>query len=285
LRGLSSEKAEMVGGRLLMAGQLIDSDPELANRHALAAKQSAPRLPIVREAVGETAYAMGDFAAALNEFRALRRMSGTDEYLPAMADCERALGRKQAALKLVKEGLARSPEVPELVELRLVEAGIRAESGQIAEALRLLQSEIENVATRGPKIVRARLRYAYADLLEQSGQLEAAEQWFGAADRLDVEQTTDAVDRVARLRGVVIEFDEDDYFGDEEAADFGDGDSPEAADHPDIEAADPSELVGFADGEPVTEENIELASAQDVTDSFDLGAAEADSTTRDGEAE
>ena len=35
---------------------------------------------------------------------ALRRMTGGDEYLPAMADCERALGRPAAALKLVKEG-------------------------------------------------------------------------------------------------------------------------------------------------------------------------------------
>ncbi len=243
----------MVGGRLLMAGQLIDTDPELANRHAQAAKQSAPRLPIVREAVGETAYAMGDFAAALNEFRALRRMSGTDEYLPAMADCERALGRRQAALKLVKEGLASSPEVPEMVELRLVEAGIRAESGQVAEALRLLQSEIENVAARGPKIVRARLRYAYADLLEQSGQLEAAEQWFGAADRLDLEQATDAVDRLARLRGVVIEFDESEDEESDSDDSEGSGEGVAVADPNDDESEaehlDGDETEGFGEGE------------------------------------
>jgi hypothetical protein len=76
-----------------MAGQLIDSDPELAYAHAEAARRRAARLPITREAAGETAYAAGNFGTALNEFRALRRMTGRDDYLAAMADCERALGR------------------------------------------------------------------------------------------------------------------------------------------------------------------------------------------------
>ncbi len=266
LRGLSPEKAEYVGGHLLMAGRLIDEDPETAHRHALAAKQSAPRLPIVREAVGETAYASADFGTALTEFRALRRMTGTDEYLPAMADCERALGRAQAALKLVKEGLAGSPEVPAEVELRLVEAGVRADTGRVDEALRLLQAEIESVGARGPKVVRARLRYAYADLLEQGGQMEAAERWFEAAAKLDVDEATDAVDRVARLRGVVIEYDEfeDDDFDDAEqdeaegdevgGAGFGDPDdaTAEAAagvNGPAAEVATDADFEALEDGE------------------------------------
>jgi tetratricopeptide (TPR) repeat protein len=220
LRSLSPEKAETVGGHLLMAGRLIDEDPAAAHQHALAAKHAASRLPIVREAVGETAYASASYAEALAEFRALRRMTGTDEYVPAMADCERALGRYQAALKLVREGLATQPELPALVELRLVEAGVRAETGQLAEALRLLQAEIEATGPRGPKNARARLRYAYADLLENSGQVEAAERWFEAAAGLDPEDSTDAADRVARLRGVVIEFDDsDDEFEDDESTD------------------------------------------------------------------
>lgn len=215
LRSLSPEKAETVGGHLLMAGRLIDDDPRAANAHALAAKQAAPRLPIVREAVGETAYAAGDFAEALSEFRALRRMSGTDEYLPAMADCERALGRHQAALKLVREGLAGAPEAAAEIELRLVEAGVRADAGQRDEALRLLQSEIENIGSRGPKVARARLRYAYADLLEANGDIDGAERWFIAASGLDPEETTDAADRVARLSGLVIEYDDTDEVPDE----------------------------------------------------------------------
>ncbi|MEE9965249.1 MAG: hypothetical protein K4304_09190 [Propionicimonas sp.] len=210
LRSLTPEKAETVGGHLLMAGRLVDDDPQLALQHATAAKELASRLPIVREAVGESAYAAGEFAVALSEFRAVRRMTGADEYLPAMADCERALGRTQSALKLVREGLATSPDASLEIELRLVEAGIRSDRGQADEAVRLLQAEIESIGTRGTKLARARLRYAYADLLEALSRPSDAERWFEAAAKLDPDETTDAADRLARLRGVVIEFDDDD---------------------------------------------------------------------------
>jgi tetratricopeptide (TPR) repeat protein len=243
LRSLSPEKAEYVGGHLLMAGRLVDTEPELANQHAQAAKLSASRLPIVREAVGETAYAAGDYAEALSEFRALRRMTGTNEYLPAMADCERALGRTQAALKLIREGLAADPEVPQLVELRLVEAGVRAGSGHFDEAMRLLQSEIEAIGTRGTKVARSRLRYAYADYLEQAGQVEAAERWFVAAAALDPDETTDAADRVDRLRGIVIDFDDDDDAYDDDAEEDAelDADVLDLADQDEAEAVDDDE--------------------------------------------
>ena len=192
-----------------MAGQLIDSDPELAYAHAEAARRRAARLPVTREATGETAYAAGHYDVALNEFRALRRMSGTNEYLPAMADCERALGRHQAALRLVKEGLSANPDVSQLVELRLVEAGVRVDTGQAEEALRLLRTEIERIGARGPRLARARLRYSYADLLEAGGDAELAERWFTAAAGLDLEGETDAADRAAALQGITIFFDED----------------------------------------------------------------------------
>ncbi len=198
----------MVGAHLLMAGQLIDVDPELAYAHAEAARRRAARLPVTREATGETAYAAGHYDIALNEFRALRRMSGTTEYLPAMADCERALGRPQAALKLVREGLAGQPEVAQAVELRLVEAGIRVDAGQSDEALRLLRAELERIGARGPKLARARLRFAYADLLEAAGETDLAERWFSSAAALDVDQVTDAAERAAALQGVTIIFDD-----------------------------------------------------------------------------
>ncbi|HML51522.1 MAG TPA: hypothetical protein PKD84_08965 [Propionicimonas sp.] len=247
LRSLSPEKAETVGGHLLMAGRLIDEDPQLALSHATAAKELAPRLPIVREAVGESAYAAGAFGEALSEFRAVRRMTGTDEYLPAMADCERALGRSQSALKLVREGLAASPDAALEIELRLVEAGVRTDRGQADEALRLLQSEIESIGTRGTKLARARLRYAYADLLEQLSRPQDAERWFEAAAKLDAEDTTDAADRLARLRGVVIEFDED---ADAEYSDDEDAD----AEYPDDEDAEYPEDLPEDSTEGVTED-------------------------------
>jgi tetratricopeptide (TPR) repeat protein len=206
-----------------MAGRLVDEDPQTALQHAQAAKNRAPRLQITREALGETAYAAERFDIALTEFRAVRRMSGADDYLAAMADCERALGRSEAALKLVKEGLEKSSSVFDTVELRLVEAGVRAERGQIREAARLLEAEIQNTGTRGSKQARARLRYAYADLLDRIGDKEGAEIWFKSAAILDPGEETDAAERLAALQGVVIEYDydEDDEVEDVEGGEDG----------------------------------------------------------------
>ena len=76
LRSLPKELAEIVASHLVVAGQLIDEEPELAYLHAEAARRRAARLPIVREAAAETAYAAGRYDVALSEFRALRRMTG-----------------------------------------------------------------------------------------------------------------------------------------------------------------------------------------------------------------
>ena len=88
---------------------LIDTDPETAYQHALAARARASRVAVVREATGETAYAAGHYAEALAELRAAKRMNGNTDYLPVMADCERALGRPERALELAK-----SPAVAKL---------------------------------------------------------------------------------------------------------------------------------------------------------------------------
>ena len=285
MRGLSAELAEQAGAHLLMAGRTIDADPALALEHAQAAKRRAGRLPIVREAVGEAAYAAGEFALALSEFRAVRRMTGSDAYVAAMADCERALHRPQAAFKLVREGLATSPEADVRVELRLVEAGLRSDAGQVPEALRLLQSEIEDLATRGTKIARARLRYAYADLLERTGAIEQAERWFAAAERLDPDQSTDAADRLASLRGIVIEYDEDeDELVDEdedELVDEDDGtaevDDDASADVEDDETAEvDDDLSAEGEDEPVDEDDETAEVDDDPSADVETEAAEAE---------
>ena len=66
---------------------------------------------MVREACGIVAYRTGRWAEALSELRAARRMTGRDDYLPIMADCERALGRLDRALALVREA-STAPPVP-----------------------------------------------------------------------------------------------------------------------------------------------------------------------------
>ena len=214
LRSLPKELAEIVAAHLVVAGQLVDDDPELAYAHAEAARRRAARLPIVREAAAETAYAAGRYDVALSEFRALRRMTGSQDYLPVMADCERALGRPHNAIKLAREADRVGLDPALRIEMIIVEAGTRRDLGQDHEALRILEraSALARPEDISP-IAVARLRYAYADALLDVGKESEARQWFAAAATLDPDHETDAQQRVDELDGFVIDYDEDDETG------------------------------------------------------------------------
>ena len=236
LRGLPKELALIVGAHLVAAGALIDEDPELAYRHAEAARRRAARLPIVREATAETAYAAGEFAVALNEYRALRRMSGGPDYTAVMADCERALGRPHDALRLIAE----AKETPGALddpglwtEVSLVEAGARSDLGQHAEAARVLTRAIS--ARRGPAMSQARLRYAYAEHLLEQGDEVGARQWFEAAAALDPADELGIDERLSELEGVTLELspDEDDQDDQDDEDDQDDQDGEDEEDDQD----------------------------------------------------
>jgi tetratricopeptide (TPR) repeat protein len=209
LRSLPKDLAEIVAGHLVLAGQLVDSEPELAYAHAEAARRRAARLPIVREAAAETAYAAGHYDVALSEFRALRRMTGSEDYLPVMADCERALGRPQNALKLAKESQRHQLDPALRIEMTIVEAGARADLGQHPEARRILDRAVNDGTPAAElALAHARLRYAYAELLLRAGEQAEAREWFANAASLDTEQETDAQQRVDELDGFLIDFDD-----------------------------------------------------------------------------
>ena len=216
LRGLPKDLAEIVAAHLVVAGQLIDEDPDLAYAHAEAARRRAARLPIVREAAAETAYAAGRYDVALSEFRALRRMTGIQDYLPVMADCERALGRPHNALKLAREADRVGLEPALRIEMIIVEAGARRDLGQDHEARRILERAVAVARPeRMPPLAVARLYYAYADALLQTGEDSEARQWFSNAVKLDHDQETDAQQRVEELDGLLIDYDDDEDEGDQ----------------------------------------------------------------------
>jgi tetratricopeptide (TPR) repeat protein len=212
LKGLSAQLAKVVGGYLYAAGELIDDDPREALKYALAARRHGSRLPVVREAVAEVAYAAEDFPTALNEYRTLYRMSGNPDYLPVIADCERAVGKPAEALKTLEKAheLKLSPQ--QQVEAQLVTAGAREDLGQLGEAQRVLKSAI--AAGIGGRSGQARLRYAYADLLNQKGDEDGARASFEQVVQLDADGDLDAQERLDSLAGLEIQID-DDFFEDE----------------------------------------------------------------------
>ncbi|WP_141233766.1 tetratricopeptide repeat protein [Geodermatophilus saharensis] len=131
------------------------------------------------------AYHAGDYAEASRELRAYRRMSGDEGYRAVLADCERALGRPEVALRLVREALADQPDRAETVELRLVEAGARQDLGETAAARLVLEGALGGRPVPGAVDLTdegtRRIASAYADLLAAAGDPSAGA-WREAVD-------------------------------------------------------------------------------------------------------
>lgn len=197
LTTLDKSTADAVARHLVAAGELLEEDPQAALEHARAARARSGRIAAVREAVGIAAYYCGDWAQALAELRAARRMGSKSPLLALIADCERGVGRPERAIEL-----ARSPEAEQLTgddadELRIVVAGARSDLGQPEQALAVLSSPQLDRTRRGQ--TAARLFYVYADTLLTLGRRDEALEWFLAAAEADVEGVTDAEDRITEL--------------------------------------------------------------------------------------
>jgi tetratricopeptide (TPR) repeat protein len=216
LRGLDPRNADKVAAHLVAAGTLLEEDPEASLAHARAARDRASRVAAVREAVGVAAYYAGDYTEAAREIRAYRRMSGDAAYRAVLADCERAQGRPDVALRLVSEALAENPDPEETVELRIVEAGARLDLDEAPAARLVLEGALggrpdpQSLEAADP--LRLRLASAYADLLEAEGESALATEWLTAIAAADPEDLTGAVHRLG------IEFTDlaDDELGDED---------------------------------------------------------------------
>uniref|UniRef100_A0AAU2VGI1 Tetratricopeptide repeat protein n=1 Tax=Streptomyces sp. NBC_00003 TaxID=2903608 RepID=A0AAU2VGI1_9ACTN len=271
LMSLPKGLAEEVACNLVMVARLIDDEPEQAYAYSRIALRLASRVAAVREAAGFAAYATQKYSEALAEFRAARRMTGSVELWPVMADCERGLGRPERALAMAGE-----PEVAKLdkagqVEMRLVAAGARRDMGQLDAAIVTLQSP--ELASNSVQPWTARLRYAYADALLAAEREGEAREWFAKALEADKDGTTDASDRLAELDGIdfVDAMVEDDIDGDVEAPRADVEDEPDFADEgeeeDDFEGDDAeivraaevvdADLVEPAPGEPVPPVQVE----------------------------
>lgn len=180
LKTLSKENADEVARHMVMAASLIDENPELAHAHAVSAGRRAGRIAVVRETLAITAYSIGDFALALRELRTYRRISGRDDQLPMMVDCERGLGRPEKALELGRSVPRMSLPTEVQVELAIAMSGARLDLGQLDAALVELQIPQLDPNTAFPW--SPALFDAYAAVLEDLGRNEEAETWFTRSD-------------------------------------------------------------------------------------------------------
>lgn len=182
----------------MAAGTLADDDPETAWWHARAARARGGRIAVVRETVGLVAYRAGEWAEAIGELRAARRMGGGPGHLAVLADCERALGHPEKAIELSRSEQAAELDADARIELATVVAGARADLGQTEAGLAHLEQFDPQERARNP-----RLGYAYADLLERAGRPAEALTWFIRTANADTDEDTDALDRVEVLAAAV----------------------------------------------------------------------------------
>lgn len=197
LRSLSKDNADTVARHMVMAAIWMEDDPQLALRHARAAKDRAGRVSVVRETAGIAAYHAGEWKEALTELRAARRISGGPGMLAVMADCERGLGHPEKALELGRTEDLSGLDDDSRVELAIVLAGARADMGDFDSAV----VELKSVGLEDTRsdITSMRLFYAFADCLVQAGRGDEAREWFLRSAELDTEGVLDVRERAADL--------------------------------------------------------------------------------------
>ena len=168
-----------------------------AIRLAEQAKHIALRSLAARELLGLAFYQSGQYKAAASELSAFRRISGTTEQNPVIADCYRALNRPDKALELCDEIDAETVSDPIFYEGAIVAAGALAEMGKLDEAIARLEALDLKPAVAQEHHLRA--WYVLGDILERRGRFTQAREWFDAVAGSDPE-ITDAAERSERLQ-------------------------------------------------------------------------------------
>ena len=180
------------------AAAFAAGDDREAIRLADQGKHLALRAATVRELLGLALYRAGRWRDAARELAAFRRLSGTVEQNPVLADCYRALGRPERALELCDE--LRGGTVADAVayEAAIVAAGALLDMGRVDDAIARLETLDLDPEVAEEHHLRA--WYVLADLLERRGRFTQARELFEAVAGVDAD-LTDAPERAARLAG------------------------------------------------------------------------------------
>jgi tetratricopeptide (TPR) repeat protein len=270
LQGLREDTAAKVT-QYLLAAEMAEDD-EQAYEYARAARGLAARIGVVREVAGAAAYRAGKWAEALAELRAARRLTGRNDYLPVMADAERALGRPDRALALIRSDEASELDRAGQIELRIVESGIRRDQGRPDSAVLVLR--VPELTDGRQRPWSARLLYAYGEALLATGDQEAARDAFAKAADIDSDNETGAAERLDELDGITVDDLDGEFLDDEddEPDDELHGDEDDEPDDDDLD--DQDEL----------DENDDELDDEDLDDDDDLEDEPEDDEEPDDEA-
>ncbi len=158
--------------------------------------EEVPESAAVRELYGLVLYRSGQWAGAATQLEAFREMSGSYDQHPVLADCYRALHRYDDADEVWSDLREASPSGDLVAEGRIVAAGSKADQGDLAGAILMLEKASRKVAK--PQERHLRQWYALADLYERAGDVPRARDLFNRVASVD----PDAFDVRARLRAL-----------------------------------------------------------------------------------
>lgn len=178
------------------AGAYMEEDYVEAIRLGEQAKHIALRSAAARELLGLAYYRTGKWNEAAKELTTFRRISGSTEQNPVIADAYRAMGKPDKALEFCQEIDRKAVEPAVYYEGVIVGAGALADQDRLDDAIAIL----ERLDLRPEVAAEHHLRawYALADLLERRGRFTQAKEWFEAVAAADAEMT-DAPERARRL--------------------------------------------------------------------------------------
>ncbi|MFN2526911.1 MAG: tetratricopeptide repeat protein [Actinomycetota bacterium] len=177
------------------AAAFLEGDYEEAIRLGEQCKHIALRSPAIREFLGLAYYRAERWSEAARELTTFRRLAGTLDQNPVIADAYRALRRPERALEVTEEVRRASVSPAVAYEAVIVAAGALADMGRLDDAIaRLEELDLD------PEIAEEhhlRAWYALGDLLQRRGRFSQARALFEAVAAVDPE-LTDAPERARR---------------------------------------------------------------------------------------
>lgn len=180
------------------AAAFAEGDYGEAIRLGEQAKHIALRSVVSRELLGLAYYRAGKWKEAARELSAFRRISGSTEQNPVIADCYRATGKPEKSLEYCDEIREGDVDAAIYYEAQIVGAGALADMNRLDDAIERLEALELSPDVAEEHHLRA--WYALGDLLERRGRFTQARKWFEGVEATDPD-LTDASERAARLRG------------------------------------------------------------------------------------
>ncbi len=193
-------EVEDVATAVAVAGEALDQgDLDRGIELLTWARSRAPRSVPIREGLGVAHYLAGQFEDAQRELQAYRRMSGRADQNHLLADSARALGHTEKVLELVDEMTEahqrKHLDIDRLLEGIIVHAGVRADEGDLAGAIRVLERA---PLPDGVTEIHGRVWYAAGDFAERMGDASLAREYFEAVQTVD-DEFLDVQDRLDAL--------------------------------------------------------------------------------------